>query len=83
MRIWKYVVNMIGLTEIQIPEGSEFVKVGLLNGEICVWAIVDPDKPNTTRKILSVWTGDEAGSILNYIGIAKVESTIYHIVEVE
>ncbi len=82
MKIWKYVVKMDGMTELLVPEGAELVTAGLLNGDLCVWAIVDPAEAKTARKVLSVWTGNEAGNVLKYLGIFNRGPLVYHVVEV-
>ena len=83
MKIWKYVLNRNGMTELEVPEGAEFATAGILNGEVCVWAVVDPTKPKTKRNINIVWTGHEADNVLKYVEMFIVGPIVYHVVEVE
>jgi hypothetical protein len=58
-RVFKYSLNMYGVTEIQMPAGAEVLSFGVQPPVVpVVWALVDPDAPLEDRRFCVVFTGD-------------------------
>jgi hypothetical protein len=45
--------------DVQMPAGAEIVHVGEQRGQVCLWAVVDPDATAVTRRFVTVGTGWE------------------------
>jgi hypothetical protein len=83
--IWKYPLIHTSLPqEIKVPVGADLLSVGEQDGDIVLWAAVDPDcEPTATRQITIVGTGKTIpDGILRFIGtVQKQSGTVYHIFE--
>lgn len=61
--VWKYTVKVTSLWEpVPMPDGSRLVSVGRSDdpGEVYVWAIVNPSRPEVARSIVVTGTGHPA-----------------------
>lgn len=56
--IWKYPLEVTDRQEVPMPAEAQFLHVGLQNGQVCVWALVDPSKEMETVPIHIVGTGN-------------------------
>ena len=83
--VWKYPINIDGLTELTLPGGAQVLTVNLQNEKPFLWAMVDPDKHLTTRRFRLVATGEsfEANDPF-YVGTLFVEGGryVFHVFEV-
>ena len=79
--IYKYPIPHLDEQEIQMPLGSEIIRVGLDPREVpCLWAIVDIDKPKAPVRVLTVGTGDVMPSMpYRHIGSFVDGSFVWHI----
>jgi len=55
--IWKFPLGPNARRMLLIPVKSKILKVGMQDGEICMWAIVDPDAPIWEKEFRVVGTG--------------------------
>lgn len=65
MEIWKFELTSSG--QVEMPEGAEALSVHAIRERPYLWALVDPEAPQVTRKFKIVGTGfpmDEAGKFL-------------------
>ncbi len=77
--IYKYAVERIGAA---MPLGAKILHVGEQNGQITVWADVDPHAGLVLRKIRIVLTGDRVPNgcgVEHHIGTVFIDGYIYHI----
>lgn len=82
--IWKYPIPYLTpLREIEMPEGAEILTAQIQNGVLCLWAIVDTSKPETTRVIEIIGTGHEIQKgERKYIGTVYPDNgLVWHIFE--
>lgn len=78
MKVWKYKIPLAvpppdGADHFTIgmPQGARVIKVAAQRGVPCLWAEVDPDRPECSYSFALVWTGqgdvpggyDHAGSV--------------------
>ena len=56
--IYKYQLAL-SRTELRMPEGAQVLTVQMQNGEPCMWAKVDPTKPQEDRAFEVYGTGHE------------------------
>ena len=83
--VWKYPVNIRGLTELNLPGGAQVLTTNLQNEQPFLWALVDLNKPLTIRHFKLVDTGEpfEANSTF-YVGSIFPEGGrfVFHLFEV-
>lgn len=71
--IWKSVLGLTDVQEIQVPVGSELLCAREQFEEVCVWYRCDPLAPKEPRKIAIVGTGHAApNGDGRYIGTASL-----------
>lgn len=85
MEIWKYVLTITNTQQLQLPKGAQFISVANQNGNLCVWAMVNPAAPTEERCIEIIGTGYyvAGGDGLNrrFIGTALVGLGVCHVFE--
>lgn len=80
--IWKYTLD--ANTTIDTPDGAQFLSVHEQGASICVWALVDPSRPMTPRRLSVYGTGhpmpDDPGT---YVGTALCDGGryVFHVFE--
>jgi hypothetical protein len=80
MTIWKYSLTLLDEQQIQIPEGAKILSVQIQNDEICIWALVDTERPKETRSIGIIGTGNPCWCPnWNYIGTVQQDAFVWHI----
>lgn len=47
--VWKFPIEVGDCVRIEMPSGAQVVSVDLQFGQLCVWAIVDPEAPLVQR----------------------------------
>ena len=55
--IWKYPLKVTDGQNISFPKGAEFLDIQVQNGEVYLWALVDPEADTETRFIEIFGTG--------------------------
>ena len=80
--IWKYQLEHAHQS-IDMPAGSELLRVGSQSNQICVWAKVDPNRPLEKREFWVVGTGHDVPDHVVYIGTALIfgERLVMHVFE--
>lgn len=85
--IWKYTLNLATLPQmIEMPFGAQLLDMQMQNGEMQLWALVDPTHIKTNRKFVTYMTGgtlpDNPGK---YLGTVQRfdGALIYHMFELE
>lgn len=89
--IWKYSLQSerTGTNVIKMREGAHVISVQIQHGDVCLWAIVDTDKPDEERKFYIVFTGQEIpGEAFNnfelvFCGTVQMEGIVIHVFEEE
>lgn len=83
--IYKYSLQVAETQLIDMPQDSKLLCVQIQSGIPCIWAIVDPEKPMRTRKIIMGGTGthDPLQFELDqreaaYIGTVQVGRYVWH-----
>jgi hypothetical protein len=90
-KVWKYGVQWpADAFDLAMPEGAEVLTVQVQeNGDsrlaaVCLWALVDPDAPQTVRRFRVVGTGHPVeGGALAYAGTFQLASgaLVFHVFE--
>ncbi len=82
--IWKYPLKAVDIQLLEMPEGAEILTVQFQAGNLCLWALVDSEKPKTMRYIRIYGTGIPLEQInLQYITTYQVADgrLIFHVFE--
>ena len=56
-KVFKYRIDITDFQTVMIPEGAQFLHLGLQSDYVCIWALIDPDKRSIPYKIQCVGTG--------------------------
>lgn len=85
MVIWKFELAITDMQEVTMPDGAELLSVANQNGNLCLWAIVDPSKERRRRYIEIIGTGNpmptDMGVDRKFIGTAVVNPFVWHVFE--
>jgi hypothetical protein len=86
-KILKWVINH-PILEIQMPIGSVILAAQAQGDNVCVWAIVDVDQPETELRTFEVYpTGtavhEDMGTERKYINTVQLEggALVFHVFE--
>ena len=55
--IWKFPIRLEDAINIFMPIGAEVIAVDVQQGEVCIWAVVDPAAPHECRTFRCAGTG--------------------------
>jgi len=75
MTVWKFVLGVSYVQDIEMPAGAELLCLGRQNDEICVWARIDPEAPRVLRRLQTVGPG-YAGVSGIYVGTFMIEGDV-------
>lgn len=68
--VWKYTLEPESLM-VDMPHGAKILSVREQHGEICLWALVDPDAASFDRReFVVIGTGEHHSGVegMNYLG---------------
>lgn len=82
--VWRFQLQLIDEQEIEMPKGAVPIKVGSMENEPCLWALVDDSLEYKKYKIYMFGTGHSIPAYLNidYLGsskITKFDDLIFHV----
>lgn len=81
--VYKYLFDPFD-TPIELPEGAEILHVAEQHGDVCMWALVNPENDHVVRKFEIYGTGhtiDEERQ-KSFIGTVFYKEFVFHIFEV-
>ena len=87
-RVYKYPLPVNDLVTIAMPRLAHILTAHAQHGEICVWALVNPDEQEVEQRTFRIaGTGHDVNvpiNCLRYIGSAHLHggSLVFHIFEV-
>lgn len=76
-KIYKYPVK----TGLEIPRSAQVVKTEMQDGNIFIWAIVDPAEKTIVRDFSFYGTGHELPPHASYIGTVFEGPFVWHVME--
>jgi hypothetical protein len=82
--IYKYVLPIHGEVKLKVPSLFRPLYIGTKEGELCLWALVDPSTLEQTRIINIYGTGQpvELMSSFDYIGSCIMPNgLVWHVVD--
>ncbi len=85
LTIWKFTVPPVDTSRISMPDGARVLSVHVQQGDILLWAEVDPDAATSLRRFRLIGTGhvlpaDERRRFIGTILIRGV-SLVFHLFE--
>lgn len=57
MKIYKYPLEITDTQAVSMPKGAKLLSVGLIGGQLYLWALVDLQRPTVKRTIEICGTG--------------------------
>lgn len=84
-KVFKYeVLVQDGVQTFDMPEGAHVVHVSDQRGQVCFWALVDPQAELVTRQFVIRGTGHDVPHGAQYIGSAMQlgGALVWHVFEV-
>jgi hypothetical protein len=78
MTIWKFEINLFQ-TIIELPAGYKIIDVQEQNGNICLWAIVDPNNELSKVETRAIGTGMNVPEGYNYLSTVQQGVFVWHI----
>lgn len=83
--VWKFIVKLTDFQKIEMPADAEILSFKAQNGQLCLWARVDPETETEDRSFQLVGTGHSAlqASNLKFIGSAQLNAVplVFHLFE--
>jgi hypothetical protein len=80
MVIYKYRIGYDGASPL-MPQGAKVVHVGEQNGDIYLWASVNPNMLEERRTFTVVGTGHKAPPDSVYVGTVQIHPFVWHVFE--
>ncbi len=85
MTIWKYPLAIVDSQHVVMPMTSELLHVDVQNGQVQLWAMVNPDRPTRPYLIHMFGTGHivPKGLEMIHIGSVMLEggALVFHVFE--
>lgn len=88
MRVWKHVLKVTDVQELQVPRGAQFLPyigqyqtITPWEHYFSVWTYADPMKETCLRKFFVVGTGNPAPdpSEATYVGSVENQALVWHV----
>ena len=70
------------ITHIEMPRGSTVLHVHMQGDDLCLWALVDYDRPTEQRTFAVHGTGREIENAGSYIGTVHDQEFVWHVFEI-
>lgn len=84
-QVFKYTLNMTDITHVAMPQGGQVLSAQVQHGNVQVWALVDPSKPEEARTFRIAGTGHPIEHAnIRFIGTVQMQggSLVFHVFEV-
>jgi hypothetical protein len=86
MVIWKFELKKItDMQKLTMPDGAELLSVANQNGNLCLWAMVDPSNEKQFRYIEVIGTGNPMPEYMGldrqFIGTVLINPLVWHVFE--
>lgn len=82
--IWKFQLVVDDLQKVLMPAGAEIRSVQLQHGQLCLWAMVDPDAAKEPRLIKIHGTGNPSIDTMHqrtFIDTVQMGQFVWHVFE--
>ena len=79
--VWKYPLPFNDSEEVALPKGARPLRVGMQQGDLMLWALVDTDADMEPRYFGVRGTGHEVAPGAAYIGSTEDGPFVWHVFE--
>lgn len=85
--IWKFPIEITDVQPVCMPEGAEILSAQVQGGQLCLWALVNPENQMTERVIEVFGTGNPIhsgmGTDRKFIATAQMRDMppVWHVFE--
>lgn len=84
MVVWKFRLSLTEEQTIELPGGATILSTQNQGGQICLWAIVNPEQEKVAKRIAIIGTGNPMPSgVQRFIGTVLMTHFVWHIFECE
>jgi hypothetical protein len=82
-RIWKYELEITDTQIIEVPRAGVILSVANQNNKLCLWAMVEIDRPLEKREIEIIGTGNPIEmKDRHFIGTVLIDPFVWHVFEI-
>lgn len=83
MTVWKFTLAMEEKQGVSMPQGAKILHLAEQHGELCLWALVDPDAAQEVREFVIAGTGHTSPTD-GHVGTALMKGGeyVWHLFEV-
>jgi hypothetical protein len=79
MVIYKYPLKLVDEQTVEMPNSATLLHVAEQNGQLCLWAMVDPRREVVGVPIVIVGTGNPMGNVGKYLGTVQMGRFVWHV----
>lgn len=81
MKIFKYPLELTDAQVLQLPAGAKPLHVDDQQGQLCLWAAVDPSRETKPYAVAIVGTGHDLPDVLaiKHLGSVQQGSFVWHV----
>ena len=84
-RIYKYTLEIPYNHIVEMPQDAQILSVANQDGNLCLWAMGDVDRPSAPRLIETIGTGhpvvQDMGVERRFIGTVLINQFVWHVFE--
>lgn len=81
--IFKYPLSSAATQPVTLPANAELLSAHFQQNQLCLWALVDPDAPDSAWQVQVLATGEpvpDRGSLGRFVGTAHApDGTVWHV----
>ena len=83
LTIWKFPLEVTEIQDVKMPQGARVLAVQAQHGRPCLWAFVNTERPNESRRIHMYDTGYPIPIPCEYIGTFQSSDgvSVFHVLE--
>ena len=83
MKIWKFPLRVTETQRVAMPAGAEILSVKMQKGQLCLWALVSPERDKEMCTIEVHGTGNPIGpGNREYLGTVQDHALVWHVFKV-
>lgn len=81
--VWKFPLPYENEIVLMLPAGAEVLHIGMQNGGVVLWALLNPERPVTTRNFRLRGTGHPIDGLVTHVGstIDEERGLVWHVFE--
>lgn len=81
--IFKYPLSNAATQTVTLPTNAELLSAHFQQNQLCLWALIDPDAPDSAWQVRVLATGEpvpDRGTLGRFVGTAHApDGTVWHV----